>query len=283
MACTPIGVSPPQGVSSLSARQASGFRNSAFGKVIVASKCRSVPSVPGLDLLAQFGHLRMEAPVVAEAERDPGLCGGGDRRFGIGLVQGEGLLAEDVLADLRGGDRLRRVQRVRRRQHHRIDVRVRQQRVVAESTSRELLRLAERLHLRRHRARRARDEADLVAVGDGFHEGSPPPSHADDCGSESFQLPLPDPITTHRGGEAPRPRSLITNRGGAETRRPRVAARRAAGSREVAAQASTARACARGSCDPRALGRRHRGVRPQCLSASVCRSHRSASPRLRGS
>ena len=73
MACTPIGVSPPQGVSSLSARQASGFRNSAFGKVIVASKCRSVPSVPGLDLLAQLGHLRMEAPVVAEAERDPGL------------------------------------------------------------------------------------------------------------------------------------------------------------------------------------------------------------------
>ena len=42
----PIGVSPPHGVSSLSARQASGFRNSAFGKVIVASKCRSVPSAP---------------------------------------------------------------------------------------------------------------------------------------------------------------------------------------------------------------------------------------------
>ncbi len=100
MAWTPIGVSPPHGVSSLSARHASGVRNSAFGKVIVASKCRIVPSSPGSDPLAQRRHLGMEAPVVAEAERDAGLLRRGDGRFGIRLVQGEGLLAEDVLAHL---------------------------------------------------------------------------------------------------------------------------------------------------------------------------------------
>ena len=46
IACTPIGVSAPQGVSSLAARHASGFRNSPFGNVIVASRWRIVPSAP---------------------------------------------------------------------------------------------------------------------------------------------------------------------------------------------------------------------------------------------
>ena len=98
MACTPIGVSPPHGVSSLSARHASGFSTSAFGNVIVASTCRIVPSSPDADLLAQLGHLRMEAAVVAEAERDAGRLRRGDGRFGVGLRQRERLLAEHVLA-----------------------------------------------------------------------------------------------------------------------------------------------------------------------------------------
>ena len=41
-----LGVKPPPGVSSRCARQASGFSSSAFGKVIVASKCSTVPSAP---------------------------------------------------------------------------------------------------------------------------------------------------------------------------------------------------------------------------------------------
>ena len=45
-ACTPIGVSPPHGVSSLLARHASAFSESAFGNVIVASTCRITPSSP---------------------------------------------------------------------------------------------------------------------------------------------------------------------------------------------------------------------------------------------
>ena len=121
MAWTPIGVRPPHGVSSFCARQASGFSSSAFGKVIVASKCSTVPSSPGLNLLPQRRHLGMEAPVVAEPERDAGLLRRRHGGFGVGLRQREGFLAEHVLAGLRRGDRLRRMQRVRRREHHRID------------------------------------------------------------------------------------------------------------------------------------------------------------------
>ncbi len=46
IACTPIGVSPPHGVSSRWARHASGDRVSAFGNVIVASTCSTVPRSP---------------------------------------------------------------------------------------------------------------------------------------------------------------------------------------------------------------------------------------------
>ena len=46
MACTPIGVRPPHGVSSRCARHASAFSTSAFGNVIVASTCRTVPRSP---------------------------------------------------------------------------------------------------------------------------------------------------------------------------------------------------------------------------------------------
>ena len=45
-AWTPIGVNPPAGVSLRLARQASGWRNSALGNVIVASTCRTLPSSP---------------------------------------------------------------------------------------------------------------------------------------------------------------------------------------------------------------------------------------------
>ena len=56
------------------ARHAVGFSISAFGNVIVASTCRIVPSSPRADAIAQPGHLGMEAPVVAEAERDAGVA-----------------------------------------------------------------------------------------------------------------------------------------------------------------------------------------------------------------
>ena len=73
IACTPIGVRPPSGVSARS-RAMRRLRNSALGNVIVASTCRIVPSSPARITLAQLAHLRMEAAVVADAERDAGLA-----------------------------------------------------------------------------------------------------------------------------------------------------------------------------------------------------------------
>ena len=45
-AWTPIGVSPPAGVSAGSARHCSGLSFSAFGNVIVASTCMTTPRSP---------------------------------------------------------------------------------------------------------------------------------------------------------------------------------------------------------------------------------------------
>ena len=76
------------------------------------------------DPLAQLRHLRVEAAVVAEPERDARSSRRRDRGLGVGLGQRERLLAEDVLAGSGGGDDLRRVQRVRRREHDRVDLRI---------------------------------------------------------------------------------------------------------------------------------------------------------------
>ena len=173
---------------------------------------------------------------------------------------------------------------MRRRQHDRVDGLVRQQRVVGVDQS-ECLRLAERLHLRRHRARRTGDEPNLVAVGHRFHQRPPPPPHAHYCGSnhsDNSQLPT---TTTHRGSEALRPRSPITKprrRGGAEATSGRAKRGRIARGHETHAPMMPGRACVsrRRAVRAPAQGRRHswRPSCPRCLSASVCRSR---SPRLR--
>ena len=61
----------------------------------------------------------------------PALLRRVDRRFGVFLRQRKRLLAEDVLSGRGGGDHLRRVHRVRRREHDGIDHRIGQQRLVA--------------------------------------------------------------------------------------------------------------------------------------------------------
>ena len=115
----------------------------------------------------------------------PAFVRGRDRRFGVRLRQRERLLAEDVLARLRRGDHLRRVQRVRRRQHDRVDARVGEQRLVSCRRASSFCASANAVHFGRHRARRARDEADHVAVAlHRFDERPPPPPHADNRGSD---------------------------------------------------------------------------------------------------
>ena len=85
----------------------------------------------GLHALAQLHHFRMEAAVIAEPERDPGLLHRRDRILRFLLGQRERLFAIDMLALLRGGDHLRGVQRMRRGQHHRVDLRIGEQGLVA--------------------------------------------------------------------------------------------------------------------------------------------------------
>ena len=144
MACTPIGVSPPHGVSSLSARHASAFSTSAFGNVIVASKCRTVPRSPDADPLAQLGHLGMEAAVVAEAERDAGLrASPRPPRRHRPCVSANGFSQKTCLPACAAAITCAACMRVRRRQHDRVDRRVGEQRLEAVG-QRQLLRLGER-------------------------------------------------------------------------------------------------------------------------------------------
>ena len=101
MACTPIGVSAPHGVSSLSARHASGFRNKPFGNVIVASTWRIVPSSPlsGSARAAWSSRDGSGGCSRAPASRRP-ACVAATAASRLGLRQRERLLAEHVLAGL---------------------------------------------------------------------------------------------------------------------------------------------------------------------------------------
>ena len=176
-ACTPIGISPPHGVSALSARQWLGLMNSTLGNVIVASTCRMVPSSPRADHVAQLDHLGMEPAIIAEAERDAGLAHRGDGVFRLLLGQRERLLAEHVLVGGRRGDHLRAMHRMRRRQNHRIDARIGEHRLVIRREPKPFL-LGEGFDFRRHGARRAGDEADRVAVARPIQRASCPTSQA---------------------------------------------------------------------------------------------------------
>ena len=73
-----------------------GIRHAGFDMLDRAELAR-------LDAIAQLDHLRMEAAIVADADRAPGLAHGVERGFGLLLGEGERLLAKDVLAGGRGG------------------------------------------------------------------------------------------------------------------------------------------------------------------------------------
>ena len=105
----------------------------------------------GADHVAQLVHLRMEAAIVAEPERDAGLAHGRDGIFRLLLGERERLLAEHVLAGACRGNHLRSMHGMRRGQNHRIDVRIGEQRLVIRREPQTLL-LGECLELRRYRA-----------------------------------------------------------------------------------------------------------------------------------
>ena len=139
--------------------------------------------------LAQLGHLRMEAAVIAEPQGDTGLADGCDRVFRVFPRQCERLFAEHVLVGFRRGDHLRGVQRMRGGEHHRVDLAVGQQGVVARREP-QALGLGEGLDLRRHGAGRAGDETDLVARFRQLHQRLAPPAEPDNRCFEHASSPI---------------------------------------------------------------------------------------------
>ncbi len=70
---------------------------------------------------------RDEGVVMDRGERDPVVIGGRDDRVHVGRRQRQWLLAEQMLARCRRGDRDRRPNRLRRGHHHRVHISPRQQ------------------------------------------------------------------------------------------------------------------------------------------------------------
>ena len=164
MAWTPIGVRPPHGVSSRLRAPRVRLQHQRIGKRHRRFDVQDGAEVAGADPLAQLGHLRMEAAVVAEAERDAGL-----RRRGDGLlarppcVSANGFSQKTCLPAARAAITCAGVQRVRRRQHDGVDVRVGEQRLVAVGEPSASAPRRTPVTSGGHRARGARHEADHVA------------------------------------------------------------------------------------------------------------------------
>jgi hypothetical protein len=128
-----------------------------------------------LDLLQR----RLEAPVEADRERHFMLRAHVDDRIAVLFVQREGFLRKDVLAGLRRGADDFDALRVRRRDDDCVDLRIGEHlliRIVEGKTL--LLRVVRRF---RHRARRAGDDADPVALAlNAVDEILSPAAEADD-------------------------------------------------------------------------------------------------------
>ena len=110
----------------------------------------------------------------------------------LAAVERDRLLDEHVLAGARSRAHLRLVLAVRRRQHHRVDAAVRQDRVVAVDEPHVLL--AAEVLRRGARARVAEHEADVVALAlhRGDERASPAPQPDDCCANHvgpSWRLP----------------------------------------------------------------------------------------------
>ena len=127
--------------------------------------------------LAQRG---LEAPVVADGERDLALGAHGNRPLAFGARQAERLLDEHVLAGLGRRRDLLRMRRVRRGEHHRIDRTLFQEFVIVGDEADAVCAAEVGCLLRR--ARGAGRETDGVALAlDGRDEVLAPGAEPDDC------------------------------------------------------------------------------------------------------
>ncbi len=94
---------------------------------VVPLDMQELAQIARVDDALQRLHRGPEAPVVADGENDARAPARIQHRLAVRDGQRQWLLAEHVLAGLRGGDRLLAVQRVRRGEHHRLNGGVAQQ------------------------------------------------------------------------------------------------------------------------------------------------------------
>lgn len=90
----------------------------------IALDMKDLAELAGCDDTLDLAHAWKAALVVAERERNAGLCAGTDRAFGLGARQCQGLFAPDRLAGRRDGGNLPNVQRMRSCKKHRLHARI---------------------------------------------------------------------------------------------------------------------------------------------------------------
>ena len=140
-----------------------------------------------LEALAQFDHRRLEAALVAYAQRDAGFLNRGNGAPDIVTGQAKRLFAKHVFAGARSLLDLFGMEAVRRAQHHRVDI-GRLQRGVKICCG---------AHAKGGRGLAsggfgvdAKQRADHVARGKVARNGAAPPAHADNGGAYHSGLHL---------------------------------------------------------------------------------------------
>ena len=215
----PVAVIGPAGASLPDRRQLSlaSARNLSWLKF--ASTCSGVPSAPDFTsrMISRIGGSKRFSWPTAARRR---LLHRGDGAQHVGARHGQRLLAEHVLARLRGGDDLVGVLRVRRAQHHALHLRVRQHLLEARREG-QLALAREGFRPAGSRPRRARRAA--CRCSRQVHDDAAPPTEADD-GDVQHLLALPCTQCLVCRGESPPSRTRLEHRCPARPRRRRMSA-----------------------------------------------------------
>ena len=133
------------------------------------------------DLRHEVEDRRLEAPFMADAERQPRRGDRRDRTLRLGRRRAQRLLAEDVLAGRGGRDDLVGMELVRRREDHGIDVRL-DQRVLEPRARVEAERL--RCGTAALVGVDAENGTDHVAAREQAGDRAPPPAQTDERGAD---------------------------------------------------------------------------------------------------
>jgi hypothetical protein len=135
----PIPVIAGIGESTLDERQSSAGTPASLSWLKVASMWDRAQRA-GIDQTLDFAQRRLEAAFVADPEHEAALMAGAHHLAGVRAGERERLLAEHVLAGGGAGQDLGMVQRVWRREDHRLEIRVAERLVQARRQREAVLR-----------------------------------------------------------------------------------------------------------------------------------------------